>query len=67
MGFDPKHLNTLECSGELYLMKGELSRAQARLEALAGACGGKCAQYAALADAIERYKAAGNRFVSNGW
>jgi hypothetical protein len=64
---DPHHLNTLEYSGELYLMKGELARAQARLEALAGACGGRCAQYAALNDAIERYKAAGNKFVSTGW
>jgi len=64
---DPRHLNTLEYSGELYLQKGELQKAQARLDALAGACGATCAQYAELSGAIERYKAAGNRFVSSGW
>ena len=64
---DPHHLNTLEYSGELYLQKGELQKAQARLEALASACGAKCAQYAELNGAIERYKAAGDKFVSSGW
>jgi len=65
---DPHHLNTLEYSGELYLQKGDLPKAQARLEALASACTAKCAQYAELSGAIERYRAAGDKFVSTtGW
>ena len=64
---DPRHLNTLEYSGELYLQKGELQKAQARLDALASACASKCAQYTELSGAIERYKAAGEKFVSTGW
>ena len=62
---DPHHLNTLEYSGELYLMKGELAKAQARLETLESECAAKCPQYADLNGAIERYKAAGNKFVSS--
>jgi hypothetical protein len=64
---DPHHLNTLEYSGELYLQKGDLPKAQARLEALAGACGATCSQYAELKGAIERYQAAGGKVVSSGW
>ena len=64
---DPHHRNTLEYSGELYLMKGELDKAQARLAALSTECSATCEQYADLKSAIERYKAAGNKFVSTGW
>ena len=65
---DPRHRNTLEYSGELYLMKGQLGRAQARLAALGSECGaGGCQQHAQLQAAIERYKAAGNRFVPSTW
>jgi tetratricopeptide (TPR) repeat protein len=64
---DPHHRNTLEYSGELYLMKGELDKAQTRLAALSAECSANCEQYADLKSAIERYKAAGNKFVSTGW
>jgi hypothetical protein len=64
---DPHHLNTLEYSGELYLMKGDLDKAQARLATLATECASKCSQYADLTAAIDRYKAAGNKYVSAGW
>jgi hypothetical protein len=66
---DPRHRDTLEYSGELYLMKGDLPRAQARLAALAGACASACPQYAQLKDAIARYQANGNKYVAagNGW
>ncbi len=64
---DPHHRNTLEYSGELYLMKGDLSKAQARLAALSTECGASCEQYGDLKAAIERYKAAGNKYVSTGW
>ena len=64
---DPHHRNTLEYSGELYLMKGELDKAQARLAALSSECSANCEQYADLKSAIERYKAAGNKVVSTTW
>jgi tetratricopeptide (TPR) repeat protein len=62
---DPKHRNALEYSGELFLMKGELDKAEARLATLAGVCGGGCEQHAGLKAAIEKYKAAGNHFVAS--
>lgn len=64
---DPHHRNTLEYSGELYLMRGDLDKAQARLAALSTECSANCEQYADLKSAIERYKAAGNKFVSTTW
>ena len=64
---DPHHRNTLEYSGELYLMKGELDKAQGRLASLSTECSASCEQYADLKSAIERYKAAGNKYVSTGW
>jgi opacity protein-like surface antigen len=64
---DPHHRNTLEYSGELYLMKGELPKAQARLAALRAECGGQCEQYQELDAAIANYKAHGDKFVSTGW
>lgn len=65
---DPRHRNTLEYSGELYLMKGQLGKAQGRLAALSGECGATgCQQHAQLQAAIDRYKAAGNKFVPTTW
>jgi tetratricopeptide (TPR) repeat protein len=61
---DPHHRNALEYSGELYLMKNELGKAEARLASLAAECGAaSCEQHADLKGAIERYKSAGNKFV----
>ena len=64
---DPHHRNTLEYSGELYLMKGDLAKAQARLATLSTECGASCEQTGELKAAIDRYKAAGNKYVSTGW
>ena len=64
---DPHHRNTLEYSGELYLMKGDLPKAQARLATLQSECGGQCEQYAQLKTAIADYQAHGNKYVSTGW
>jgi opacity protein-like surface antigen len=64
---DPHHRNTLEYSGELYLMKGDLPKAQARLAALQAECGGSCEQVTQLKTAIADYQAHGNKFVSTGW
>lgn len=65
---DPRHRNTLEYSGELYLMKGQLGKAQARLAALESECGAAgCQQLAQLQSAIDSYKAAGNKYVPSTW
>lgn len=58
------HRGALEYSGELYLMKGELARAEQRLTDLARVCGGPCEELADLKRAIDRYKANGNKFVA---
>ena len=63
---DPHHRNTLEYSGELYLMKGDLPKAQARLATLQADCG-QCEQVTQLKTAIDGYKANGNKYVSTGW
>ncbi len=61
---DPAHRGTLEYSGELYLMKGDLPKAEQRLATLNKVCGGTCEEYADLKKAIAAYKANGNRVVS---
>lgn len=61
---DPTHRNALEYSGELFLMKGELDKAEARLATLASVCNAQCEQHAELKAAIDKYKAAGNKFVA---
>jgi Flp pilus assembly protein TadD len=60
----PTHRGALEYAGELALMKGELATAQRHLAALVQACGAACEEHADLQRAIERYKAAGGRFVA---
>lgn len=62
---DPRHRNALEYSGQLYLMKGELAKAEARLAALAVECSATpCQQHGDLKYAIQRYKAAGNKYLA---
>jgi tetratricopeptide (TPR) repeat protein len=61
---DPKHRGALEYSGELYLMTGDLPKAEERLAALDRACLFSCEEYRDLKRAVERYKAAGNTYVA---
>jgi Flp pilus assembly protein TadD len=61
---DPKHRGALEYSGELYLMNGRLDLAEQRLAALDKACFLPCEEYRDLKRAVNRYKAAGNKFVA---
>jgi Flp pilus assembly protein TadD len=61
---DPKHRGALEYSGQLYLMKGDLASAEKRLAVLDKACTFGCEEYTDLKKAIERYKAAGNKYVA---
>ena len=64
---DPRHRGTLEYSGELYLMKGNLAMAENRLAALDKICALPCSEYTNLKKAIARYKAAGNKSASPGY
>jgi len=61
---DPKHRGALEYSGELYLIKGDLTTAEKRLTVLDKACNFGCEEYTDLKKAIERYKANGNKYVA---
>ncbi|KNZ34167.1 MAG: hypothetical protein AD742_01830 [Methylibium sp. NZG] len=60
---DPKHKGALEYSGELYLMLGDLPKAEQRLAALDKVCTFGCAEYSDLKKAIANFKAAGNKYV----
>jgi Flp pilus assembly protein TadD len=61
----PAHRGALEYAGELALMKGDLATAERHLTVLARACGGPCEEQADLKQAIDRFKAAGNRHVAS--
>jgi Flp pilus assembly protein TadD len=61
---EPKHRGALEYSGELYLMTGRLDLAEQRLAALDKACFLPCEEYRDLKRAVNRYKAAGNKYVA---
>ena len=60
---DPRHRGALEYSGELALIKGDLPRAEQRLAALDKACMFGCEEYSDLKESVQRYKAAGNRYL----
>jgi Flp pilus assembly protein TadD len=64
LAIEPKHRGALEYSGELYLMNGRLDLAEQRLAALDKACFLPCEEYRDLKRAVNRYKAAGNKFVA---
>ena len=55
----PKHRGALEYSGELYLMRGDLVRAEQRLATLDKACLLPCDEYTDLKKAVQRFKAGG--------
>ena len=61
---NPKHRGALEYSGELYLMLGDLAKAEQRLAALDKACMLPCEEYTDLKKAVARFKAAGNKYVA---
>ena len=69
---DPKHRGALEYSGELYLMKGDLGKAEERLTTLDKVCTFSCAEYRDLKKSVEAYKKNGNKYVAadttgSGW
>jgi Flp pilus assembly protein TadD len=61
---EPRHRGALEYSGELYLMTGNLAKAEERLATLDKACFLPCEEYTDLKKAVARYKAAGNKYVA---
>lgn len=61
---DPKHRASLEYSGELYLMLGNLAKAEQRLATLDKVCLLPCAEYTELKKSIASFKANGNRYTS---
>jgi Flp pilus assembly protein TadD len=63
----PAHRGALEYLGELYLMKGELPRAEQRLAELVRVCAGPCDEQAELKRSIERFKANGNKHVAGAY
>ena len=64
---DPKHRGALEYSGELYLMTGDLPKAEQRLATLDKVCTLPCEEYTDLKKAVARYKANGNKYVAEAW
>ena len=61
---DPKHRGALEYSGQLYLMTGNLPKAEERLATLDKVCTLPCEEYSDLKKAVARYKANGNKYVA---
>jgi tetratricopeptide (TPR) repeat protein len=64
LALNPRHRGALEYSGELFLMLGELPRAEQRLAALDKECFLPCSEYTDLKNAITRFKANGNRVAA---
>ena len=60
---EPSHRGALSYSGELYLMQDNLPKAEQRLTTLKLVCNNACLEQDRLAQAIARYKAAGNKYV----
>ena len=61
---EPQHRGALEYSGELYLMTGDIAKAEQRLAALDKACFLPCDEFNDLKKAVARYKANGNKYVA---
>ena len=60
---DPRHRGALEYSGELYLITGDLPKAEQRLAALDKACTLPCEEHTDLKKSVARFKANGNKYV----
>jgi len=60
---EPSHRGALSYSGELYLALDNLPKAEQRLTTLKLVCNSACFEQERLSRAIERYKAAGNKYI----
>jgi tetratricopeptide (TPR) repeat protein len=56
LAINPEHKGALEYQGELYLMQGNSTAAEANLEKLGQICKRGCAEKDALSAALERFK-----------
>ncbi|HJV62866.1 MAG TPA: tetratricopeptide repeat protein [Albitalea sp.] len=61
---DPNHRGALEYSGELYLMKGDVAKAEQRLAALDKLCRLPCEEHTRLKKALAAYRANGGNYSS---
>lgn len=61
LAIEPKHRGALEYSGELYLMLGNLPKAEQRLATLDKVCFLPCEEYTDLKKAVQHYKATGKK------
>lgn len=57
LGLDPYHLGALEYQGELFLMLGDVERAEANLRRLEMLCGSGCEELDELTDQISLWRA----------
>ena len=64
LGIDPQHRGALEYSGELYLILGNLPKAEERLATLDKVCRLPCSEYVDLKKAVASYKANGNKYLA---
>ena len=64
LSINPKHRGALEYSGELYLMTGDLGKAEQRLATLDKLCTFGCEEYTDLKKAIAQFKVNGNKYSS---
>ncbi len=62
LAIDPKHRGALEYSGELYLILGNLPKAEEQLATLDKVCRLPRSEYTDLKKAVASYKANGNRY-----
>ena len=62
---EPKHRGALEYSGELYLMKGDLAKAEQRLAQLDKACFMPCEEHSNFKQAMQKFKSNGNKYVAS--
>lgn len=60
LALDPRHRGALEYSGELFLMLGDLPRAEQRLAVLDKECFLPCSEYTDLKNAIAKFKSSGS-------
>ena len=59
----PAIAGALSYSGELYLVLDNLPKAEQRLTTLKLVCNNACFEQERLGQAIERYRAAGNKYI----
>jgi Tetratricopeptide repeat len=61
---NPKHRGALEYSGQLYLMMGDLPKAEERLATLNKVCTLPCEEFSDLKNAVAKFKSNGNKYVA---